>query len=163
MFACLGVTYRLLFWQNDWVLLRATAVTRGWKGHRIRVGTQRELRRKTFFRRSCRDSNSQPFDYESSALTNKLSHTHTHTYARTHTTHHTTRPPLTPAPLPPTFSLQYPAGDDFFHLITVHCIERSHRRASCSACSRLLAQDIDWKKMKFKSDNVASLECGRDV
>ena len=37
MYACLGVTCRLHFWQNDRSLLRATAVTRGWNGHRIRV------------------------------------------------------------------------------------------------------------------------------
>ena len=30
---CLDVTCQMLFWQNDWRLLRATAVTRGWNGH----------------------------------------------------------------------------------------------------------------------------------
>ena len=34
MHACLDVTYHLHFWQNDRDLLRATAVTRGWNGHR---------------------------------------------------------------------------------------------------------------------------------
>ena len=32
--ACLAVTCHLHFWQNDRVLLRATAVTRGWNGYR---------------------------------------------------------------------------------------------------------------------------------
>ena len=31
---CLAVSCHLHFWQNDWGLLRATAVTRGWKGYR---------------------------------------------------------------------------------------------------------------------------------
>ena len=30
MYACLAVTCHLHFWQNDWDLLRATVVTRGW-------------------------------------------------------------------------------------------------------------------------------------
>ena len=34
VYACLAVTCRLLFWQNDRNLLRATAVTRGWNGYR---------------------------------------------------------------------------------------------------------------------------------
>ena len=33
VYACLGVTCHLHFWQNDRSLLRATAVTRGWNGH----------------------------------------------------------------------------------------------------------------------------------
>ena len=36
VYVCLDVTCHL----NDQDLLRATAVTRGWKGHRIRVSTQ---------------------------------------------------------------------------------------------------------------------------
>ena len=32
--ARLGVTCHLHLWQNDWDLLRATAVTRGWNGYR---------------------------------------------------------------------------------------------------------------------------------
>ena len=31
---CLAVTCHLHFWQNDWGLLRATAVTRGWNEYR---------------------------------------------------------------------------------------------------------------------------------
>ena len=38
-YACLGVTCHLYFWQNGWGLLRATAVTQIWNGHRIRVST----------------------------------------------------------------------------------------------------------------------------
>ena len=34
MYACLVVTCHLHFWQNDWGLLHATAVTRGWNGYR---------------------------------------------------------------------------------------------------------------------------------
>ena len=71
VYACLGVTCHLHFWQNDRGLLRATAVTRGWNGHRIRVSTQSWLWRRKFSCRSCQDSNLQPFDHESSALTNK--------------------------------------------------------------------------------------------
>ena len=33
VYACLAVTCHLHFWQNDWDLLRATAVTRGWNGY----------------------------------------------------------------------------------------------------------------------------------
>ena len=71
MYACLGVICHLHFWQIDQGLLRATAVTRGWNGHRIRVSTQSKL-----WRRICsryRHSNSQPFDHDSGAPTNKLS------------------------------------------------------------------------------------------
>ena len=35
VYACSGVTCHLHFWQNEWGLLRATAATRGWNGHRI--------------------------------------------------------------------------------------------------------------------------------
>ena len=72
MFACLGVTCHLHFWQNVRGLLRATAVTRGWNGHRIRVSTQSELWRIKFSRRFCWDSNSKPFDHECGALTTEL-------------------------------------------------------------------------------------------
>ena len=66
-------TCHLHFWQNDRGLLRATAVTREWNGHRIRVSTQRCLWRRNFSHCSCRDSNSQPFDHRSSTLSNRLS------------------------------------------------------------------------------------------
>ena len=73
MYVCLGVTFHLHFCKNDRGLLRATAVTRGWNGHRLRVSTQNWLWKWKLSRRSCRDSNSQPFDHESGAVTNKLS------------------------------------------------------------------------------------------
>ena len=53
--------------------LRATAVTQGWKGHRISVSTQSYLWRKKFSYRSCWDSNWPHFDHESGTLTNQLS------------------------------------------------------------------------------------------
>ena len=34
VYACLAVTCHPRFWQSDWGLLRATAVTQGWNGHR---------------------------------------------------------------------------------------------------------------------------------
>ena len=34
VYACLAVTWHLRFWQDDWSLLRATAVTLGWNGYR---------------------------------------------------------------------------------------------------------------------------------
>ena len=40
MYACLGITCHLHFWQNDRSLLRASAVTRGWNGQRIKVSPQ---------------------------------------------------------------------------------------------------------------------------
>ena len=58
VYAGLGATCHL---HNDWGLLRATAVTRGCNGHRIKVSTQSWLWKRKFSRRSCRDSNSQPF------------------------------------------------------------------------------------------------------
>ena len=73
VYACLDVIYHLHFWQNDRGLLRAAAVTWGWNGHRIRVSPQSGFWRRQFSRRFCRDSNSQPFDHESGAVTNKLS------------------------------------------------------------------------------------------
>ena len=33
VYECLAVTCHLRFWQNDWGLLRATVVTRGWNGY----------------------------------------------------------------------------------------------------------------------------------
>ena len=37
VYACLGVTCHLHFWRNDRGRLRATAVTRGWNGHRKKL------------------------------------------------------------------------------------------------------------------------------
>ena len=77
VYACLGVTCHLHFWQNDRGLLRAIAVTRGWNGQWMRVSTQSWFWRRKFSRCSCRDSNSPPFDHEFGALTNKLSRLNT--------------------------------------------------------------------------------------
>ena len=49
VYACLGVSRHLHFWQNDRGLLRATAVTWEWNGHRIRVSTQSWPWRRKFF------------------------------------------------------------------------------------------------------------------
>ena len=40
VYACLGITCHLHFWQNDQGLLCATVVTRGWNEHWIRVSMQ---------------------------------------------------------------------------------------------------------------------------
>ena len=37
----LAVTCYLHLWQNDWGLLRAIAVTRGWNGYRIKESVQK--------------------------------------------------------------------------------------------------------------------------
>ena len=73
VYAYFGVTCHLHFCQNNWGLLCATAVPLGWNGHRIRVCTQSRLWKRKFSRRSCRDSNWQPFDHESGAQISKLS------------------------------------------------------------------------------------------
>ena len=73
VYACLAVTCHLYFWQNDRGLLRATAVTRGWKGYEIRVSTESWPRRRQFSYHFCRDWNPRPFDHESGALTTELS------------------------------------------------------------------------------------------
>ena len=71
--ACLAVTCHLHFWQNDRDLLHAIAVTRGWNDIEIRVSTESRPWRRKFPRRSCRDSNTRPFNHESGALTTELS------------------------------------------------------------------------------------------
>ena len=68
MHAYLGATCHLHFCQNYRSLLRTIAVTRGWKGHWVRVSTQSWLWKRKLSSRSCRDSNSQRFDHESGAL-----------------------------------------------------------------------------------------------
>ena len=73
VYACLAVTCHLRFWQNDWGLLRATAVTRGWMDTEIRVSTESWPWRRKFSRRSSRDSNPWPFNHEFGALTTDLS------------------------------------------------------------------------------------------
>ena len=63
--AYLGVTCHLHLWQNDLHLLRGTDIE-------IRVSTESWPWKRTFSRRSCRDSNPRPFDHESGALTTEL-------------------------------------------------------------------------------------------
>ena len=77
--ACLAITCHLHFWQNDWDLLRATAVTLGGTDTEIRVSTESWPWRRTFSSSSCRDSNPRPFNHESSALTAELSMSPKHT------------------------------------------------------------------------------------
>ena len=76
VYACLDVTCHLHSWQNDQGLLHATAVTQGWNGHQRRVSTQSQLWRRKFSHRSCRDSNSQPFDHKPSTLTTSYPSSH---------------------------------------------------------------------------------------
>ena len=73
VYACVGVTCHLQFWEIDRGILRATAVTRGWNGHRIKVSTQSWPWWRTLSCHFCPDSNSEPTDHESGAVTNKLS------------------------------------------------------------------------------------------
>ena len=74
MYTCLCVTCHLLFWQNERGLLRATAVSRGWERTPNKIQHSKlTLEKKKVSRRSFRDPNSQPFDYEAGALTDKLS------------------------------------------------------------------------------------------
>ena len=68
VYACLGATCHLHFWQSDQALLHATAVKQGWNRHRIRVSTLSELWWSKFSRCSCWDSSSRPFDHKSSTL-----------------------------------------------------------------------------------------------
>ena len=73
LYAYLGKTNHLHFWQKDQGLLRATTVTQGWNGCWIKVSTQSSLWRRKFSRRFCWGLKSQPFYHDSSAVTNKLS------------------------------------------------------------------------------------------
>ena len=49
VYACLAVTCHLHFWQNDWDLLRATVVTRGWNGYRNKSQHRKSTLEKIFF------------------------------------------------------------------------------------------------------------------
>ena len=71
----LAVTCHLHSWQNDRGLLRATAVTRGWNGYRNKSQHRKSTleKEKKLSRHSSRDSNPQPFNHESGALTTELS------------------------------------------------------------------------------------------
>ena len=63
----------LHFWQNDEDLLRATAVTRGWNGYRIKSQHRKLTLEKKISPCSCKDSDPQPFSHESGVLTTELS------------------------------------------------------------------------------------------
>ena len=71
VYVCLHVTCHLHFQLDDQGLLHATAVTQRWNRHHITVSTHSYLWRR-FSCHSCKDSNSQPFDHESRAITHKL-------------------------------------------------------------------------------------------
>ena len=79
VYACLAVTCHLRFWQNDWGLLRATAVTWGWNGYQNKSQHRSWPWRRKFSRCSKRDLNPQPFNHKSGALTTELSRLKEHT------------------------------------------------------------------------------------
>ena len=56
--AYLAVTCHMLFWRNDWGLLRAAAVTRGWNGYRNKSQHRKLTLQKKIF---LQDSNPRPF------------------------------------------------------------------------------------------------------
>ena len=73
VYVCLVVTCHLRFWQNDWGLLCATAVTWGWNGYRNKSQHRKLTLEKKIIPRSRRDSNPRPCNHESGALTTELS------------------------------------------------------------------------------------------
>ena len=72
-YACSAVTCHLHFWQNDRILLRATAVTRGWNGYRNKSQHRKLTMEKNNLPSLLRDSNPRPFNQESGDLTTELS------------------------------------------------------------------------------------------
>ena len=70
---CSAVTCPLHFWQNDWILLCATVVTQGWNGYQNKRQHRKLTLEKKFAHCSYRDSNPQPFNHKSGALTTELS------------------------------------------------------------------------------------------
>ena len=72
--ARLALTGRLHFWHNDLnlALMRYCGNTRVEWIPKIRVSMENRSWKRTFSRRSCRDSNPRPFDRESGALTTEL-------------------------------------------------------------------------------------------
>ena len=68
MFSCSLPPALLAEWPGSF-----TAVIRGGTDIKIRVSTENRPWRRKFSRRSCRDSNPQPFNHESGALTTELS------------------------------------------------------------------------------------------
>ena len=65
---CLGVTCHLHFWQNDWGLLHANAVTWKKNGQQTGVSTESQLWRRKLSSHSCQHLNLQLLDHESSVL-----------------------------------------------------------------------------------------------
>ena len=68
MYACVAVTCHQHFGQNDQDLLHAAAVIQGGIDIKVRVSTASWPQRRKFTHHTCRDSNLQPFNRESSAL-----------------------------------------------------------------------------------------------
>ena len=97
VYMCLAVTCHMHFWQNDWDLLCATAVTQGWNGYEIRVSTERWPWRKKISRWSCRD---EPGTFQSQLWrsnqwaipTPTMTHTHTHNHGIPHSNFETVKP-----------------------------------------------------------------------
>ena len=73
VYACLTVTCRLHFWQNDRDLLCATAVTQGWNRYQNKSQNRKLTMEKKIILPLCRDSNPGPFNHEFGALTTELS------------------------------------------------------------------------------------------
>ena len=68
VYVCLAVTCHQHFGQNDQDLLHAAAVIQGGIDIKVRVSTASWPQRRKFTHHTCRDSNLQPFNRESSAL-----------------------------------------------------------------------------------------------
>ena len=67
VYACLGVTCHLHFWQNDRGLLRATAAIRGGRDTEWESAQKVNFGEENPSAAPCRDSHSQPFNHESGA------------------------------------------------------------------------------------------------
>ena len=70
VYACLAVTCHLHFWQNDWDLLHATAVTWGWNGYRNKSQHRKSTLEKKILPPLLQGF--EPTNHESGALTTKL-------------------------------------------------------------------------------------------
>ena len=71
-YAYLAETGHLHFWQNDWNLLRATAVTRGWNGHRNKSQHKTLTLEKKILPPLLQGFDRTTFNHESGALTTEL-------------------------------------------------------------------------------------------
>ena len=79
MYASLGATFHLHFWQNGLGLLHATPVTWRWNALQIRVSSGKGKHSCC----SCWDLKTQPFDHESNALPPSYTSPHLHTKNQT--------------------------------------------------------------------------------